>query len=174
MEEDMAKTSDETQNEQIQARKDVARDMATTARDVARMQDALLLGLGVAQEVFEKSAKNTRKSLKRTQKQLGDVQDVVQDSVQSGLSKTQEVLGKGTKQASKSLMQATGNVMDMRDSLQDQYASYIRKRQRARMLFRWGLLTGIVLALLFTPIPGSQVRQRLAQQWERFQTSMNM
>ena len=108
------------------------------------------------------------------QKQLGDVQDVVQDSVQSGLSKTQEVLGKGTKQASKSLMQATDSVMDMRDSLQDQYASYIRKRQQARMLFRWGLLTGLVFALLFTPLPGSQVRQMVAQQWERFRGSMDM
>jgi hypothetical protein len=130
--------------------------------------------LGVAQEVFQKSAKSASKSLEQAQKQLGGIPDVVQGSVQSGLSKTQEALGKGAQQATESLMQAGETVMGVPDTLQDQYASFVRKRKRARMLFRWGLLVGIVLALLYTPVPGSQVRAMLAQQWEHYRSYLGL
>ena len=38
----------------------------------------------------------------------------------------------------------------------------------------WYGQAGLVFALLFTPLPGSQVRQMVAQQWERFRASVDM
>jgi uncharacterized membrane protein len=52
--------------------------------------------------------------------------------------------------------------------VQDQYASYQRKRQAARVLFRIGLIAGVVAALLLTPIAGSEVRARLVGQWDKY------
>jgi hypothetical protein len=41
-----------------------------------------------------------------------------------------------------------------------------RRRQRRKFFFRLGLLTGLALALLYTPWPGSESRQRLADFWQ--------
>ncbi len=58
-------------------------------------------------------------------------------------------------------------VKDVQESVQDQLASYARKRRRAKMLFRLGLLVGVTLAFLYTPWPGADVRRRLSAWWQQ-------
>jgi gas vesicle protein len=78
-----------------------------------------------------------------------------------------DVLGKTSKTAGKRLKKVTENVKDVQDSLQDRIEAYQRKRARAKFLFRMGLLAGVVLALLYTPWPGSQTRQLLGAYWQQ-------
>lgn len=92
------------------------------------------------------------------------------DSVGSGLDATQDLLNKGTKKASKSLAKVASNAQDLKESAQDQYASYQRRRNWAKMALRWGLVFGLLAALLFTPLTGQEMRQRLANQWQQYRS----
>jgi hypothetical protein len=150
---------------------------------LSKTQDTLQTGLSLAQVAMNKNAKraskNLQKAQKKAQKNLSSFQGTLQDSVQSGLSKTQDalqsglgtatdVLGKTTKTATKNLKKVTGNVKDVQDSLQDRVEAYQRKRARAKFLFRMGLVLGIVATLLYTPWPGSQMRQLVIAYWQQF------
>jgi phage-related protein len=104
--------------------------------------------------------------LKKARKNLQGVQD----TVGTGLGKTQDLFGQSTKRAGKRWQQMASSAASTRDAVQEQYVSYQRKRQQARTLFRWGLVVGFVLALLYTPYPGSDVRSRLMTQWEHLRS----
>lgn len=126
-------------------------------------QAALQAGMEAAQETLTKSA---QKNLKKAQKNLQSVQEILG----TNLARTQDLLGEGSKRASRGLQQAASSAVDMKEAMREQYASYQRKRQRGRSLFRWGLIVGIVLALLYTPYPGAEVRRRLFTQWEQLRS----
>jgi hypothetical protein len=148
-------------------------------------QDVLQTSLENAQETFAKNSKKAQKNLKKAQKDLqklqGSVQDTVSDKVGTGLAITQDALkkssqalSKGSQEASKKLAATAATAQELRDSVQEQIQNYQRKRARARALFRWGLVFGVVLALLFTPYPGADVRRSLMAQWERYRSYFGM
>jgi hypothetical protein len=116
--------------------------------------------MGVAQDTLAKSAKQAQKNLKKAQKNM-------QETVGASLAKTQDLLGESSKRASKSLQQVAASAVEAKAAMQEQYASYQQKRQSARTLFRWGLVVGVVLALLYAPYSGAEVRRRLMAQWEQ-------
>jgi methyl-accepting chemotaxis protein len=126
-------------------------------------QTTLKSGLNVAQDTLEKNAR-------KVQKNLQALQGSVQDSVESGWSKAQDVVSKRTKQPSEGLTQATSSAKDVAGTVMDSYEQYQESRQRARMLFRWGLVLGVILALLYTPVTGVEVRRRISEQWEQYGT----
>jgi len=129
-------------------------------------QDALQTGLSAAQEILAQNVKSARKNLKQAQKNIGPLTASVQDNIQSGLSQAQVTLQKSAKKAGKSLKQAQGSLKDTRDSVQAQVAQYRRKRRRAKMLFRMGLISGLILMLLFAPWPGSESRRQIVEFWQ--------
>jgi ElaB/YqjD/DUF883 family membrane-anchored ribosome-binding protein len=120
-------------------------------------------GLGLAQVVMDRNLKRANKNLEKAQRNLKRVQGSVQDSVQSSFGAAQDVLSKGTQKAGESLTKVTDNVKDLQDSFQSRLELYQRRRARAKMLFRVGLVSGVVLALLFTPWPGSETRRQLGE-----------
>jgi len=134
---------------------------------VSTTQDALQTGLGVAQVALERNVKRVNKNLKKAQKNLNknlkNLQGPLQENLQTGLSRTQDVLSTNAKRATKNLKKAQENLKDKRDTLQTQLVRRARRRRRARTIFRLGLLTGIVLVLLYTPWPGSETRNRIMQ-----------
>jgi len=134
---------------------------------VSTTQDALQTGLGVAQVALERNVKRVNKNLKKAQKNLNknlkNLQGPLQENLQTGLSRTQDVLSTNAKRATKNLKKAQENLKDKRDTLQTQLIRRARRRRRARTIFRLGLLTGIVLVLLYTPWPGSETRNRIMQ-----------
>jgi hypothetical protein len=140
---------------------------------VSTTQDALQTGLGVAQVALERNVKRVNKNLKKAQKNLNknlkNLQGPLQENLQTGLSMTQDVLGKNAKRATKNLKKAQENLKDKRDTLQTQLVRRARRRRRARTIFRLGLLTGIVLVLLYTPWPGSETRNRIMQSLQSLQ-----
>ncbi len=136
---------------------------------VSTTQDALQTGLGVAQVALERNVKRVNKNLKKAQKNLNknlkNLQGPLQENLQTGLSRTQDVLSTNAKRATKNLKKAQENLKDKRDTLQTQLIRRARRRRRARTIFRLGLLTGIVLVLLYTPWPGSETRNRIMQSY---------
>src|SRR5260370_38903542 len=92
---------------------------------------------------------------------LASMQDSVQagleqtqDVLQSGLSKAQGVLSAGrknVKRAGKGLQSAKGSLKAAQGNVQQQLARYARRRRRAKVVLRLGLLTGGVLALVYAP-----------------------
>src|SRR6266571_2609235 len=105
---------------------------------------------------------------------LATVQDTVQsgltktqDTVQSGLDAAQVALGKNVKRARKGIKKAKESLQAVQDSVQHELGTYARKRRVAKTLFRFGLLAGVVVALLYTPWPGSEIRHRLVVWWQR-------
>lgn len=125
------------------------------------VQGLIVTALSIAQVVIAQNLKRANKSLTKAQKNLSHLQGSVQDSVQSGLKVAPNVLGKGTKAFGKSLAKVTDNVKDMQGSFQKRLERYQRKQARKKALFRMGLVSGIVLALLFAPWPGSETRRQL-------------
>lgn len=126
-------------------------------------QTTLATGLSTAQDTLGKRAR-------KVQKNLQDLQSSVQDSVGSGWSRTQDVVGKSTKQASEGLAQVASSAKDVTETVLDKYEQFQERRQRARTLFRWGLVIGVALAFLYTPQTGAEVRHRINQQWEQYGT----
>lgn len=138
--------------------------------------------LETTQERLQKRAKHAQKDLKKARKRLKHMQksaqknlesgwSTAQDGLKSGWSATQDKLGESSQQARKSMKQVSSNMKDARKTAQKRYKHYQHKRARARMLFRWGLVAGVVLALLFTPVTGLEARERIKQLWERYKQS---
>src|SRR6266705_602107 len=108
--------------------------------------------------------------LARTQDTVQSGLEQTQDVLQSGLNKAQSVLSAGrknVKRAGKGLQSATGSLKDAQESVQQQFARYAKRRRRAKVLFRMGLLTGVVLVLLYAPWPGSDTRRQLGKWWQQ-------
>lgn len=145
----------------------------------------LQAGLGVAQIITEKNKRNVSKNVKEAQKQaqknLKEAQKQAQKNLkeaqgnlESGWDKTQRMFSKRSQSITKPISQATETAKDMRDTAQKQLARYKRRRRRARAVFRLGLVLGAVLALLYTPFPGSEIRHRIASQMERYRANLAM
>jgi hypothetical protein len=145
---------------------------ATTAKP------GLQKGVDKAQAIIGKQALLAGVGLTKAQKMLGDTLEDVQDSIQNGMQITKNrtfgALGKGKAKATDKLAKATNNVKVIKDSMQDRYEQYMRKRKRARRLFRWGLIIGLVLALLYTPKPGAELRSQLQEQWQHYRTCLGI
>ncbi len=146
----------------------VHRQGSSAQAGLTQAQVALQGGLGKAQDVLSKQSRQMSKGLMQAQKKLGDVQDTVQESMGKTRAKTMDVLSKSSVQAGKGLSQASENMKDMRETLQENYEHYQRRRQRARRLFRIGLVAGVILALLYTPKPGAEMRNQLFAQWQTY------
>jgi hypothetical protein len=86
------------------------------------------------------------------------------------VEKTQDVVSTSKETASKRLQRVADNAKDVKEAMQEGYASYQRKRRRKRILFRIGLLAGVAMALLYTPLAGSDVRQRIAARWQQYRS----
>ena len=174
-----AKTLARSQKKAQKNLKKVQRTVQKSLRSgVSTTQDALQTGLEVAQVALGQNVKRVNKNLKKAQKNLRknlkNLQGPLQENLQTGLSRTQDVLltgldttqdvlGKNAKRATKNLKKAQANLKDTRDTLQTQLERRSKRRRRARTIFRLGLLTGIVLVLLYTPWPGSETRDRIMQ-----------
>jgi len=151
----------------------------TVRSGVAKTQDVLLEGLDVTQELLKGQQKRSAKKLKKAQKRARKNVKNVQRTVQSGLSQTQDMLltglstaqdaiGQNTTRASRGLKKAQKNFTSTRNSRQSMLESRARRRQRAKMIFRLGLLLGFVLVLLHTPWSGSEIRRQLLELWNGF------
>jgi hypothetical protein len=133
--------------------------------------------LAVAQVALKKNVKSANKNLKKASKNVKGLQNtlqdkaqaglsVAQDALQSGLSTTQDALGKGAKNAGKGLQKAQKNIQGMGDSLQSRMERAARRRKRRISVFRLGMLTGLVMALLYTPWPGKVIRGQMIALWQ--------
>ena len=132
----------------------------------------LQAGLGLAQIITEKNKRDVSKNIKQAQKQARKNLKEMQGNLGSGWGKTQRILGRRAKSVSKPISQATESAKDMRDIAQKKLARYKRRRRRARTIFRVGLLVGVVLALLYAPFPGSEMRHRIASQVEQYRAKL--
>lgn len=130
---------------------------------VSAAQDALQSGIEYTQAALIKNPRQARKRLNKAQKNLKKVQSTLQERVESSLASTQKVWQQGTKQA----QQAAINAREMRESWQRRKEQARRRAARARTLFRWGVVVGIILALLYTPTAGSEVRRRIVEQFQK-------
>lgn len=190
--EGLGAAQDVLQGQQKRAKKKVAKNakkarenmknLPGTAREnvqpgLAKMQNALLVGMAVTQEMLGRNVKLANENLKRASRNLKSLQGLLQENVQLGLAQTQGALSTGlstaqvtlsqsAQRAGEGLKKAQGNIKVTTDSLQSQLESYKRKRRRARVLFRLGMLSGIVLMLLYTPWPGSETRRQIVEFWQ--------
>jgi len=130
----------------------------------------LAIATGIVVPFLQKNMQKAQKNLEKAQKNMQKMQDPLQKNVRSSLAKTSDVLGKTTSKATDSLKQATTRAKDLQDSWQEQSVQRQRRRKRAKMVFRWGLIFGVALALLYSPIAGSEVRQRIGKGWQESST----
>lgn len=127
----------------------------------------LAIGAAIAVTFAQKNMRRAQKNLEKAQKSLQKMQNSLQSNVRSGMAKTSDVIGKSTSKASLSFQQATTRAKELQQSWQEQSIQRQRRRKRAKMAFRWGLIFGVVLALLYSPIAGSEMRQRISKGWQQ-------
>jgi gas vesicle protein len=146
----------------------------TVGSGVSAAQDALQSGIDYTQATLIKNPKQARKRLKKAQKNLKKAQATLQERVGSGLTSTQKVWQQGTKQAQQAAssareqaQQAAINAREMKENWQRRREKARRRAARARTLFRWGVVVGVVLALLYAPTAGSEVRRRIVEQFQK-------
>src|SRR2546430_4153225 len=160
-----------------------AQDTLASAKDTvqlayAQVQKSMKVGwnktlvwltttVAIAGAFIQKNMHKAQKNLKKAQKNLQKMQGPLQSNVRSGLAKTSEVIGKGTSKTQYGLKLATTRAQEMQESWQEQSARRQRKRKRAKMLFRGGVIAGVALAVLYSPIAGSEVRQRIGKGWQQ-------
>jgi hypothetical protein len=151
--------------------KKATQDTRAKVQDSKKAQNLLRAGVSIASAIGALLYENQRKAqkkLKQAQNRLKRTQTSLAKTTTPIVEKTQDVITTSKKKASSSLQKAAGNTKEAKESLQDWYAQYQRKRQRNRVLFRIGLLAGVALALFYTPLTGADVRQRIAEQWQRY------
>lgn len=144
----------------------------TTQDKLAKVQGRTKGGLDKAQDllsaVMSIVAALLYENQHKAQKKLKQAQISLRKTANPIVEKTQDVVVTSTKKASEGLQKVADNAKDVKEALQDGYAHYQRKRRRKRTLFRIGLLAGVAIALFYTPLAGSDVRQRIAQQWQHY------
>jgi hypothetical protein len=123
----------------------------------------LTLGTGIVGTFLQKNMQKTQNQLEKAQKNMQKVQGPLQSNVKAGLAKTSDVLDKSTSIATDSLKQATAKAKEMQETWQYFSAERQRRRKRAKSVFRWGMIFGVLLALLYSPMAGSEARQRLSK-----------
>lgn len=170
---------------------DVAQSGLSTAQSalqsgLSTAQDAAQSGLSTAQDVLQKNVKRANKNLKKAQKSMKAAQkvaavssaaalsktqdvlqsglDTAQDTLQSGLSSSQDALQKNMKRASKNLKKAGESVQDVGETVGKKTSSF---------LFRVGIVTGLVLILLYTPWPGAETRAKLANLFQQARQNLS-
>src|SRR5579884_2903649 len=148
---------------------------STTKTGLSKAQDVAQSGLGTVQDVLQKSVKSARKDLKKAQRTMKVARKAAavgstvavskaQDVLQSGLDTTQDVLQKNVKRASKSLKKAGESMQDVGETVQ---------HKTSRFFFRVGIVTGLVLILLYTPWPGSETRAKLANLFQQAKQNLS-
>jgi|GEM_PF-2172915 len=130
----------------------------------------LTTAAAIADAFIQENKRKAQKNLKKAQKNMQKAQGPLQSNVRASLAKASEAIGKSTSQAQYGLKQATTRAKEVQESWQEQSARRQRKRKRARMVFRWGFIAGVALALLYSPIAGSEVRQRIGKGWQQSST----
>jgi hypothetical protein len=149
------------------------------------LSDQQQKGLKKAQKRLDKQAVQAGERLTKVQQKLGDslneAQNTLQNSIQIAKAKMMATLGtaldRGTRPANKvsrTLRQAGENVKELKETAQERHEQRVRKRRRARLMFRWGLIIGVVLALLYTPKPGVEIRTKLTELWHTYRTRLGL
>jgi hypothetical protein len=123
----------------------------------------LVVGAAIVATFAQENMRKAQKNLNKAQENLQKVQGPLQSNVKSSLAKTSDVLGKSTSQAKYGLKQASTRAKEVQDSWQEQSTKRQLKRKRAKTVFRWGLIFGVALAVLYSPIAGSEMRQRIGK-----------
>jgi hypothetical protein len=163
----------ETAQSRFKTNRKATRDTLTKAQ--AKVQESTKVGLGKAQNwltavlsVVSAIVALLYEMRHKTQKKLRQAQISLAKTTTPIVEKTRDAVVTSTKKAGKGLQKTADNTKEARASLQDWYANYRRRHRRSRALFRIGLLAGVVLAFFYTPITGSDIRQRIAEQWRRY------
>ena len=163
--------------------KDSAQDTLASAKDTVQLAYAeveksmrqswnktltwLALVASIVVPILQKNMQKAQDNLNKAQKTLGQIQGPLQSDVRSRLAQTSQALGKSTSAARSSLKQATTRAKEMQLSWQERSIQRQLKRKQARRAFRWGIVLGVVVALLYSPIRGSEARQRISQGWQQ-------
>lgn len=127
----------------------------------------LAVGAAIAATFAQKNMRKAQEKLEDVQKNMQKMQDPLQSNVRSSLTKISNVIGQNTTRAVSSIQQTTTRAKELQNSWLEQSAQRQRKRKRAKMVFRWGLIFGVALALLYSPIAGSEMRQRIGKGWQQ-------
>jgi putative cell wall-binding protein len=163
--------------------KDSAQDTLASAKDTVQLAYAeveksmrqgwnktltwLTLAASIVVPILQRNMQKAQDNLNIAQRTLEKVQGPLQSTVISRLIKASQALGKSTDTARDSLKQATTRAKEMQLSWQERSIQRQLRRKRARRAFRWGILLGVVVALLYSPIRGSEARQRISQGWQQ-------
>lgn len=149
-----------------QTQKTIDTSWAQTLELIGTGLAALQTGLNLAQVTLQKNTQKAQKNLLKAQNRLKEMQG----RVGTGWERTQGTLSTGSKQAYQRFSQAATTAKDLRYIAQEQFTAYQRRRKRAKKLFRLGLVLGLVMALLYAPISGSEARHRLVAQWQEYRS----
>ncbi|GER82342.1 hypothetical protein KTAU_09800 [Thermogemmatispora aurantia] len=133
-----------------------------------RVEDRLQQRRQALQRVWRGSRKPVKRSLEEAQRESGRLKNLLSEQLSlllgalaAGLGLLQVAVERSMRGARGRLERARGNLAEARIVWQQERERRARRRRRARLLFRIGLLVGIVLALLFAPRPGQETRRRL-------------
>ncbi|MBE3565770.1 MAG: YtxH domain-containing protein [Thermogemmatispora sp.] len=133
-----------------------------------RVEDQLQQRRQALQRVWRGSRKPVKRSLEEAQRESGRLKNLLSEQLSlllgalaAGLGLLQVAVERSMRGARGRLERARGNLAEARIVWQQERERRARRRRRARLLFRIGLLVGIVLALLFAPRPGQETRRRL-------------
>lgn len=159
----------------------VSADKARVVRNKARnlvdkaleqTQQSLKKGLASAQDTLQERAKDEQRKLEHMQKaahkRLASGWSTAQESLESGWKATQNMAEEGSKRVQKRAAQVAASTKDTAQKLRRRYKRQRNNRSRGRRLFRWGLVIGIILALVFAPISGIEARKRIALLWDHY------
>ena len=153
-------------NKKLHALQDTVQDRLQPLR--SKTEDALLGGLETTQHTLKKGLETAQEKSARTQDNLRHLQQTTQKHLTSGWSATQDKLEDGSKQIRKNLALVTATTLNADKALKTHYKHHKSKRVWGRRLFGWGLIGGVILALLFAPISGVETRKRIARFWEQY------
>ncbi|WP_376795095.1 hypothetical protein [Thermogemmatispora sp.] len=132
------------------------------------VEDQLQQGSQALQRAWSEGRKPVERSLDQARREGGRLKDLLSEqfslllgAAAAGLGLLQVALERSMHDARGRLERARGNLAEARAAWQQERERRARRRRQARRLFRFGLLVGIVLALLFAPRPGQETRRRL-------------
>lgn len=133
-----------------------------------RVEGQVQQGRQLLQRSWREGRKPVERSLNEARREGGRLKGLLNEqfslflgAVAAGLGLLQVTIERSMRNARGRLERARGNLAEARAAWQQERERRARRRRRARLLFRFGLLVGVILALLFAPRPGQETRRRL-------------
>ena len=141
-----------------------------------KMEEAVGESWETTQKMVKKGGRQARENVARTMNTVTSGVNERREAVIAAAQDRQQAVMMAAQERQRAIQAGIQERQKMiqaqQQEAQKRRAKKAAKKERANQLFRWGIVAGVVMALLYTPLTGKQARIWVGLQWQRLMGSL--